>query len=78
MLREVAVLSGFTLSETHAFFAYPDAFLQRLMPRSEARYWESPIVSFVLDQVWAKYVQQEVTFYVRTAAIRQTFQREAA
>jgi hypothetical protein len=70
MLREIALASGFTLSEAHAFFADPNAFLGRSIPGADSYYWENPIVALSLDRAWGKYVQQQVHSHVRTAAIR--------
>jgi hypothetical protein len=78
MLREIAVSSSLTVSEMHGFFADPDAFLDRIIPGTECNYWENPLVALALDQAWGKYVQQEIHSHVRTAAIRQTFQQDAA
>jgi hypothetical protein len=78
MLREIALASGFTLSETHAFFADPDGFLGRAITGADSYYWENPMVAMALDRAWGKYVQQQVHSHVRTAAIRETFQRDAA
>ncbi len=78
MLRDIALACRFRLSEIHAFFDAPDAFLQRVIPGTEIHYWENPVVAFALDQAWAEYVQQEVHSLVRTAAISMIFQREAA
>jgi hypothetical protein len=78
MLREIALASGFTLSETHAFFADPDAFLGRAIPGADSYYWENPMVAMALDSAWGKYVQQQVHSHVRTAAIRETFQQDVA
>jgi hypothetical protein len=70
MLREIALASGFTLSEAHAFFADPNAFLGRSIPGADSYYWENPIVALSLGRAWGKYVQQQVHSHVRTAAIR--------
>jgi hypothetical protein len=78
MLREIALSSGFTLSETHAFFSDPDAFLGRAMPGADSYYWENPMVAIALDCAWGKYVQQQVHSHVRTAAIKETFGQVAA
>jgi hypothetical protein len=75
MLREIAISSGFSLSEMHAFFADPNSFIARTMPNSDVCYWEHPLVDFALDRAWRKYVGQVIDANVRTAAIQQTFQQ---
>jgi hypothetical protein len=77
MLREIAISSGFNLSEMHAFFADPNGFIARSMPGSDVCYWEHPLVDFALDRAWRKYVGDVISSNVRTAAIRQTFQLDA-
>ena len=74
MLREIAISSGFSLSEMHAFFADPNGFIARPMPETGIFYWEHPIVDLALDQAWRKYVGEVINANVRTAAIQQTFQ----
>jgi hypothetical protein len=76
MLREIAISSGFSLSEMHAFFADPNTFIARTMPSSDVCYWEHPLVDFALDRAWRKYVGQVIDANVRTAAIQQTFQKQ--
>jgi hypothetical protein len=78
MLREIAISSGFSLSEMHAFFADPNTFIARTMPSSDVCYWEHPLVDFALDRAWRKYVGQVIDANVRTAAIQQTFQQTTA
>jgi hypothetical protein len=78
MLREIAISSGFSLSEIHAFFADPNSFIAQTMPSSDVCYWEHPLVDFALDRAWRKYVGQIIDANVRTAAIQQTFQQTKA
>jgi hypothetical protein len=78
ILREIAISSGFSLSEMHAFFADPNSFIARTMPSSDVCYWEHPLVDFALDRAWRKYVGQVIDANARTAAIQQTFQQTTA
>jgi hypothetical protein len=76
MLGEVAIAAGFSLSEIHSFLGDPDGFLARTVPSTDIAYYENPLVSMALDQVWLKSVKSVLTTLVRSAAIVRTFQTE--
>jgi len=77
MLREIAISSGFSLSEMHAFFADPNSFIARTMPL-RCLLLGTPACGLCSGSRLRKYVGQVIDANVRTAAIQQTFQQQKA
>jgi hypothetical protein len=73
-LRAIANVVGLSATDTEAFISDADGFLQSALRNNTDVVWiEHPVMSFELDRMWERFVEETVRSGVRTAAIIRVF-----